>query len=207
MGPSAGRGAALPAAVGAAVRAQAVRAAASARRHKLQAAGACFGLRQAQLDGLCLAHRGELLPARCFGLRPTFCGRLGRRSAAGCGLCFALGCCGGELPSARHCELRPARRGGLEQVGSGRRGTALRQALRACSLGCGEGDGRQEGGLVCIAKSCGNFGDIYELGCLLELCSLFSGSALEDLEISLFFIYLSVSKDTTQESGTARCLP
>ena len=143
MGPSAGRGAALPAAVGAAVRAQAVRASASARRHKLQAAGACFGLRQARRGG---------------------------------------------LEQVRRCWLRPARH-------SAAAGAAQRAVSGACPAG------------YCIAPKCGNFGAIYELGCLLEMCSLFSGSAPEDFEISLFFIYLSVSKDTTQESGTARCLP
>ena len=103
MGPSAGRGAALPAAVGAAVRAQAVRAAASARRHKLQAAGACFGLRQAQLDGLCLAHA-----ASCC-----------RRVASGCGRRSAVGSAGAVLRAAAFASLWAA-----AAVSCRRRGTA-----------------------------------------------------------------------------------
>ena len=153
--------------------------------------GRCM-LRPALRCRLRSVRRCWLEPARRFWSRPAFdmaaVLRFGllRRCAAVCaalraasGAALRIGAGVGLLAAAgaaQRCGRRSAT--GCDW----RMPYGLRQARRACSLGCGKGPGGGGGGgfrcgLVCTAKSCGNREDIYKLGCLLELCSFFSVAA------------------------------
>ena len=168
-------------------------------------------------------RRCWLEPARRFWSRPAF------DMAA----VLRFGCCGGVLPFARHCGLRPARRCGLEQARgcwlrparhSAAAGAARRAVTGACLTGCGRrgvpvrwaagrgaggGGGGGFGAVWSVLLNLAEIARIFTSWAVCWSCAAFSVSLrqrAERLRIFSILSRLSVSKNTTQDSGAARCL-